>query len=44
MKYTDKIVKTPHGYFFILNNIEHGPFLTREEAEKAYKRALVFYD
>jgi len=41
---TDKIVKTPYGYFFELINIEHGPFDTREEAEKAYKEALSFYN
>lgn len=44
MQYTDPIVKTDFGYFFILNNIEHGPFINREAAEKAYKEAYDFYN
>lgn len=41
---TDPIVKTEVGYFFIVEGMEFGPFLSRDEAEYCYKKAREYYE
>lgn len=44
MRYTDPIIKTDAGYFFCIQGMDFGPFLTRTEAESCYKKARDYYD
>lgn len=41
---TDPIIKTEIGYFFVVEGMEFGPYLSRDEAEEMYKRARNYYD